>query len=70
MPDVDHIGYDGPPRKPEEVIASAFRNEELMRQAVLAAAGVADRCRLEAGDCFTAVPPGGDIYILSWILHD
>ena len=32
MPDVDHIGYDGPPRKPEEVIASAFRNEELMRR--------------------------------------
>ena len=37
---------------------------------VLDAAGVADRCRIEAGDFFVAVPAGGDIYILSWILHD
>ncbi len=38
--------------------------------AVLAAAGVADRCELVGGDFFVAVPPEGDIYILSWILHD
>ncbi|MGH2583790.1 MAG: hypothetical protein ACRDJE_02615 [Dehalococcoidia bacterium] len=34
MPDSDRIGYHGPARKPEDVIASAFRNEELMRQLV------------------------------------
>ena len=37
---------------------------------VLGAAGVADRCRIEAGDFFVSVPTDGDIYILSWILHD
>ncbi len=30
----DRIGYHGPPRRPEDVIASAFRNKELMRQLV------------------------------------
>jgi hypothetical protein len=34
MPDTDRIGYQGPPRRAEDVIASAFRNEELMRQLV------------------------------------
>lgn len=38
--------------------------------ATLAAAGVADRCRVEAGDFFTAVPDGGDLYVLKNILHD
>ncbi|WP_344867113.1 methyltransferase [Amycolatopsis ultiminotia] len=36
---------------------------------VLAAAGVADRVDLVAGDFFEAVP-SADIYLLSWILHD
>jgi O-methyltransferase domain/Dimerisation domain len=36
----------------------------------LAAAGIADRCRAVGGDFFTAVPAGGDAYILSQILHD
>jgi hypothetical protein len=36
----------------------------------LAGSGLADRCRLEAGDFFERVPAGGDIYILSNILHD
>src|SRR5690606_23268220 len=36
----------------------------------LAAAGVADRCELVGGDFFTAVPPGGDAYLLSNIVHD
>ncbi|NKY59026.1 methyltransferase [Nocardia flavorosea] len=36
----------------------------------LTAAGVADRCRIEAGDFFSAVPEGGDIYVLKNILHD
>jgi hypothetical protein len=29
-----------------------------------------DRCTLVAGDFFREVPPGGDTYVLSWILHD
>jgi hypothetical protein len=37
---------------------------------VLEAAGVADRCRVERGDFFEAVPPGGDAYLLKWIVHD
>ncbi|GIJ61219.1 methyltransferase [Virgisporangium aurantiacum] len=38
--------------------------------ALLAAAGVADRCEVHAGDLFTAVPPGADAYVLKSILHD
>ncbi|MFF5289687.1 methyltransferase [Paractinoplanes globisporus] len=38
--------------------------------AVLAAAGVADRCEVHPGDLFTAVPPGADAYLLKSILHD
>ncbi|MEU7581727.1 methyltransferase [Streptomyces sp. NPDC041068] len=36
----------------------------------LTEAGVADRCTLVAGDFTEAVPPGGDVYLLSRILHD
>ena len=36
----------------------------------LAAAGVADRCELDGGDFFAAVPRGGDAYLLRAILHD
>ncbi|MGW0392910.1 methyltransferase [Streptomyces sp. NPDC003042] len=32
--------------------------------------GLADRCTLAPGDIFTAVPSGGDIYLLSRVLHD
>ncbi|XXX71705.1 methyltransferase [Sorangium sp. So ce134] len=39
-------------------------------EAYLDAAGVRARCSLVAADFFEAVPPGGDIYLLSWILHD
>lgn len=35
-----------------------------------AAAGVADRCRFEAGSFFEAVPEGADAYLLKSILHD
>jgi O-methyltransferase domain/Dimerisation domain len=35
---------------------------------VLEAQGVADRCELVAGDFFERLPPGGDVYILKWIL--
>jgi hypothetical protein len=37
---------------------------------VLAAAGVADRCRVEGGDFFKAVPRGADAYMLGHIIHD
>lgn len=37
---------------------------------ILAAAGVADRCRIQAGSFFDAVPAGGDAYILKQIIHD
>ncbi|ELS56114.1 methyltransferase [Streptomyces viridochromogenes] len=36
---------------------------------VLAAAGVADRCAVEAGDFFAAVPEGGDLYLLKSVVH-
>ncbi|ONI77916.1 hypothetical protein ALI144C_31430 [Actinosynnema sp. ALI-1.44] len=39
-------------------------------QAVLAEAGVADRCEIVAGDFFTALPPGGDAYLLKSVIHD
>ncbi|GAB2693352.1 methyltransferase [Nocardia thraciensis] len=38
--------------------------------ATLAAAAVTDRCRVEAGDFFSAVPAGADAYLLKSILHD
>jgi hypothetical protein len=36
----------------------------------LAAAGVAERCRVAPGDFFTSVPDGGDAYLLKQVLHD
>ena len=33
-------------------------------------AGVGDRCVLFDGDFFEGIPAGGDVYLLSWILHD
>jgi NAD(P)-dependent dehydrogenase (short-subunit alcohol dehydrogenase family) len=39
-------------------------------QAKLAAAGCADRCQLTTGDFTADVPPKGDVYILSRVLHD
>jgi O-methyltransferase domain len=38
--------------------------------AVLAAAGVAERCTVVGGDFFTAVPAGADAYLLKYIIHD
>jgi hypothetical protein len=37
---------------------------------VLAEAGVADRCEVVAGSFFDSVPPGGDAYLLKYIIHD
>lgn len=36
----------------------------------LAALGIAGRCETVSGDFFQAVPSGGDLYILKWIIHD
>jgi SAM-dependent methyltransferase len=36
----------------------------------LRAAGVADRCAIESGDFFVAVPPGVDGYLVANVLHD
>ena len=36
----------------------------------LRAAGVLDRCRLEAGSFFESVPPDGDLYVLRRVIHD
>jgi hypothetical protein len=33
-------------------------------------AGIADRCETVGGNFFKAVPPGGDAYIMKWIIHD
>jgi O-methyltransferase domain/Dimerisation domain len=37
---------------------------------ILAAAGVGDRCRIQAGSFFESVPAGGDAYVLKYIIHD
>jgi hypothetical protein len=39
-------------------------------EAVLAEAGVADRCTIEDGGLFDPVTPGGDAYLLKHIIHD
>jgi hypothetical protein len=37
---------------------------------LLAEADVADRCEVVGGDMFEAVPAGGDLYVLSRVIHD
>lgn len=39
-------------------------------QSQLKTNGVADRCRIVRGSFFNSVPEGGDVYVLSRILHD
>jgi hypothetical protein len=56
-PRVHGVLYDQP-----HVIAGAGRPLE--------EAGVADRCELIGGDFFQSVPPGGDAYLLSNVIHD
>jgi predicted O-methyltransferase YrrM len=36
----------------------------------LAEAGLAERCRMVSGSFFDSAPPGGDAYLLKFILHD
>jgi hypothetical protein len=42
----------------------------LAAQQAIEDAELAGRCQAVGGDFFTAVPEGGDAYILKWILHD
>ena len=39
-------------------------------KANIEAAGLADRCRVVAGNFFEAVPPGADAYLMRHIIHD
>ena len=39
-------------------------------RAVIAEAGVGDRCALMAGDFFERIPEGGDLYVLKSVLHN
>jgi hypothetical protein len=42
----------------------------VVSEPVVASAGVADRCAIESGNFFDAVPAGGDVYVVKRILHD
>jgi len=39
-------------------------------QSLLQAKGVEDRCHIKTGSFFDSIPSGGDVYVLSRILHD
>ena len=39
-------------------------------QAHLSGRGLADRCEFAAGDFFTSVPSGADVYVLKTVIHD
>lgn len=39
-------------------------------QACVDEAGCRDRCQVIVADFFDRVPAGGDVYLLSWVLHD
>jgi hypothetical protein len=39
-------------------------------RALLQAKGVEDRCHIKTGSFFDSIPSGGDVYVLSRILHD
>jgi hypothetical protein len=39
-------------------------------RSLLQAKGVEDRCRIKTGSFFDSIPSGGDVYVLSRILHD
>ncbi|MFI6479313.1 methyltransferase [Nonomuraea sp. NPDC050663] len=58
----DHPGARGILFDLPEVVATAPAHLERME--------VLDRCELVAGDLFESVPRGGDVYLLSRILHD
>jgi hypothetical protein len=58
-PKLKGVLYDQP-----SVIARAEKDQHVT------AKGIAERCRLESGNFFEAVPKGGDAYIMKYILHD
>jgi len=39
-------------------------------RAYLKASGVTDRCELRTGSAFESIPRGGDVYVMSRVLHD
>lgn len=49
-----------------------FDSPEVMEGArpKIEAEGLANRCETVSGDFFKAVPGGGDVYIMKWIIHD
>lgn len=55
------------PRARGVVFERATAVERAKRQ--IAGSGLADRCQVECGDFFRFVPPGGDAYVLSRVLH-
>lgn len=57
-----HGGATGVLFDQAQVVAAA---EPVLRQF-----GVLDRCRIESGSFFEAVPGGGDVYVLKAIIHD
>ncbi|MFE7190480.1 methyltransferase [Kitasatospora sp. NPDC057541] len=74
---VDVAGRDGELLRGVLTRAPATRGVLLEREAVaraararLAAAGLADRCEVVSGDFTRTVPGGGDVYVLSRVLHD
>lgn len=58
-PKLKGVLYDQP-----SVIARAEKDQHVT------AKGIVERCRLESGNFFEAVPKGGDAYIMKYILHD
>ncbi|WP_344678087.1 methyltransferase [Saccharopolyspora taberi] len=56
-PEMTAVVYDLPRVVPEA--------EQVLREA-----GVADRARAEGGNFLEWVPEGGDLYVLSWTIHD
>ncbi|GAA1593140.1 methyltransferase [Streptomyces globosus] len=74
---VDVAGGNGELMKQILTAAPRLRGVLLEREHVVAAArgrlgeaGVADRCTFRVGDFTEAVPGGGDVYVLSRVLHD
>ncbi|MEJ3653029.1 methyltransferase [Actinomycetes bacterium KLBMP 9759] len=59
-------------RSHQHVRGILFEREHVLdaARATMEDAGCADRCTLVAGDFTAEVPPGGDVYVLSRVLHD
>jgi len=53
-----------------EVRGLLFDQEAVVAGAARALGGLAERVEIQAGSFFERVPPGGDVYLLSLILHD